>query len=168
MNELPGWLFDNGPIRAIQDFFGPDYPLPFRILSLLGDTWGIVLVVGLAFWWFGRRALYAVVGIVIAGAATKLALSTVFHQSRPGGPGIVVYEHLEVGSFPSGHVYATVGPWGLLFALGFVPFWVPALATVLVGLGRLYLGTHYLGDVLGGVFFGVVLVWIYAKLWPHL
>lgn len=163
MQEL---LFGTEPIRWIQDFFGLGHPLPFRIFSLLGDTWGMLLVVGLAFWAWGRRPFYAVAGIVVVGAATKVLLSTLFQQDRPEGPGIVVYEQLEVSSFPSGHVYEAVGPWGLLWVLGCVPFWVPALVAVLVSLGRLYLGTHYLGDVLAGIAFAAVLVWIYSKAWP--
>lgn len=160
------WLFGNAPIRWIQQLIGLGHPLPFRIFSLLGDTWGVVLAVGIALWLFGRRAAYAVAGIVVAGGATKMGLSKLFQQSRPQGPGIVVYEHLEVSSFPSGHVYAAVAPWGLLFALGLVRWWVPALVAVLVGLGRMYLGVHYVGDVLGGVVFGAVLVAAYAKVWP--
>jgi membrane-associated phospholipid phosphatase len=166
MNGVPEWLFGTEPIQWVQQFFGLGHPLPFRIFSLLGDTWGILLVVGLAFWLFGRRTMYALVGIVVVGAATKLFLSDFFNVSRPEGPGIMVYEHLEVGSFPSGHVYEAVGPWGLLYALGCVPLWVPALIAALVGLGRLYLGTHYLADVLAGIAFGVLLVWLYAKAWP--
>ena len=168
MSRAWEWLFGNEAIRWFQHLIGLGHPLAFRVFSLAGDTWGVLLVVGLALWLFGRRAAYPLVGIVVAGAATKLGLTALFHQARPEGPGIVVYEHLEVGSFPSGHVYEAVGPWGLLYVLGFVPFWVPAGVTVLVSLGRLYLGTHHLGDVLGGVLFGSLLVWIYAKLWPAL
>lgn len=160
------WLFGNEAIAAVQQFFGLGHPLPFRAFSLLGDTWGVLLAVGVALWLFGRRAAYPVVGIVVVGAATKLLLSSLFQQTRPEGPGIVVYDHLEVSSFPSGHVYAAVGPWGLLFALGFLPFWVPVLVTLLVGLGRIYLGAHYVGDVVGGVAFGVPLVWAFARVWP--
>ena len=161
-------LFGNGPIQWIQHLFGLGHPLPFRIMSLLGDTWGMLFVLGLTFWIFGRRPFYATAGIVVVGAATKVLLSTLFHQTRPRGPGIVVYEHLDVSSFPSGHVYEAVAPWALLWVLGCVRFWVPATIAVLVSLGRLYLGTHYLGDVLGGIIFAAILVWIYAKLLPHL
>lgn len=166
MNKAWEWLFGDAPIQAVQHFFGLGHPLPFRVLSLLGDTWGVLLVVGLALWLFGRRTMYALVGIVVVGAVTKLFLSDLFSVSRPAGPEIVVYEHLALGSFPSGHVYEAVGPWGLLYALGLVPLWVPALVAALVGLGRMYLGVHYLADVLAGMLFGAVLVWIYARLWP--
>lgn len=168
MDALWEFLFGPAPIRWVQEFFGLGHPLPFRIFSLIGDTWGIILVIGVAFWLFGRRSAYATIGIVILGAATKVLLSNIFSQSRPSESAVVVYQHLEIGSFPSGHVYETVGPWGLLFALGCIPFWVPALATVLVSVGRIYLGTHFIGDILGGIFFGVLLVWAYHKIWPRL
>lgn len=167
MTDLWTILFGNEPIRWIQQLFGLGHPLPFRLFSLLGDTWGMILAMGIAFWLFGRERLYATAGIVAVGAATKVLLSMVFQQTRPSGAGIVVYEHLDVSSFPSGHVYATVGPWGLLAVLGCIAFGAAALTVVLVGLGRLYLGTHYLGDVLGGIVFGAALVWVYHRLWPR-
>lgn len=166
MIDAVQWLFSNEPIRWVQQLFGPGHPLPFRIFSLLGDTWGILFVVGFGFWLFGRRVMYSLVAIVAVGAATKLLMSSLFSISRPSGPEITVYEHLEVGSFPSGHVYEAVAPWGSLYVLGCVPLWVPTAVAVLVGLGRLYLGVHYLADVLAGVAFGAVLVWIHAATWP--
>ena len=167
MSALLEVLFGNQPIAWVQGFFGLGHPLPFRVLSLLGDTWGMMLVIGLALWFFGREAMHAVVGMVAAGAVTKALLSLAFSQSRPAGPGIVVYDQLEWSSFPSGHVYETVGPWGLLWALGYLPIWIPVAMTVLVSLGRLYLGVHYLGDVAGGVIFALPLVWAYARVWPR-
>lgn len=165
---MEAFFFGTEPIRWIQDLFGLGRPLAFRIFSLLGDTWGMLLVAGVALWVFGRRTFHAVLGVVLAGAATKLLLSKVFQQDRPEGSEIVVYERLEVSSFPSGHVYAAVGPWGLLWAVGCIPFWVPALMALLVSLGRLYLGTHFVGDVAAGVGFAAVLVWAYHRALPRL
>jgi membrane-associated phospholipid phosphatase len=163
---LETFFFGTEPIAWVQEFFGRGHPLPFQIFSLLGDTWGILFALGLGFWLFGRRALYPLVGVVVAGAAAKLLLASLFSVSRPTGSGIVVYEDLEIGSFPSGHVFQGVGPWGLLYALGHVRLWVPALVATLVALGRVYLGVHFVGDVLAGVVFGALLVWGYWKVWP--
>lgn len=166
MEGLREIFFGEAPIRWVQELFGLGHPLPFRVLSLIGDTWGMMAVIGFGFWLFGRRVLYALVGIVVAGAATKVALTELFAVPRPRGPGIVVYEHLEIGSFPSGHVYEAVGPWGLLYAMGHVPLRVPVAIAALVGLGRLYMGTHFLADVLAGALFAAGLVWAFVKLWP--
>jgi membrane-associated phospholipid phosphatase len=167
MNDLMSFFFGTEPIRWIQQLFGLGHPLPFRIFSLLGDTWGMIAITGAALWLFGRERMHAVAAAVAAGAAAKVALSTVFQQQRPRGGGIVVYEHLEVSSFPSGHVFEAVGPWGMLFALGCVSLAVAALVVVLVALGRLYLGTHFVGDVVGGMVFGAVFVWLFFRGWQR-
>lgn len=167
MDGITTFLFGTGPIQWIQQFFGLGHPLPFRIFSLLGDTWGMILIVGVAFWLFGRERLHAAAAVVVTGAAAKVLLSSVFQQERPRGDDIVVYERLEVSSFPSGHVFEAVGPWGLLFALGCISLGLAALVVVLVGLGRLYLGAHFLGDVLGGIVFGVAFVWLFHRGWPE-
>lgn len=166
MIELPEWMFGNDAIVFVQEMFGLGHPLPFRAFSLLGDTWGIILVVGLSLWLFGRRAMYSVIGIVVVGAALKLLLTDIFAVPRPSGAEIVVYDRLEIGSFPSGHVFEAVGPWGQLYALGCVALWITVAITVLVAVGRIYLGAHYLADVVAGAFLGVLLVWAYARLWP--
>lgn len=166
MDGITTLLFGTGPIRWIQQLFGLGHPLPFRVFSLLGDTWGMILIVGVAFWLFGRERLHATAAAVVAGAAAKVLLSSVFRQERPRGGGIVVYERLEVSSFPSGHVFEAMGPWGLLFALGCISLGLAALVVALVGLGRLYLGAHFLGDVLGGIVFGVAFVWLFHRGWP--
>ncbi|HEU0012119.1 MAG TPA: phosphatase PAP2 family protein [Longimicrobium sp.] len=166
MDGILTLLFGTEPIQWIQHFFGLGHPLPFRIFSLLGDTWGMILIVGVASWLFGQERLHAAAAVVATGAAAKVLLSSVFQQERPRGEGIVVYERLEVSSFPSGHVFEAVGPWGLLFALGCISFGLAALVVALVGLGRLYLGAHFLGDVVGGVVFGVAFVWLFSRGWP--
>lgn len=168
MEPIASFLFGVEPIAWIQHFFGLGHPLPFRIFSLIGDSWGMILVIGLAFWLFGRERLYATCCVVVAGAATKVLLSMAFQQERPRAVGIVVYEQLSVSSFPSGHVYEAAGPWGLLFALGCISAGLAVTMVLLVGLGRLYLGTHFLGDVLGGFVFGAAFVWLFYRAWPKL
>lgn len=167
MSDAVTWMFGNEPIRWVQQFIGLGYPAPFRAISLLGDTWGIILVAGIGLWLFGRRTLHAIVGVVAAYGAVKLLLLDLVQQGRPEGPGIVVYQHLELSSFPSGHVFAAVAPWGTLYALGRVPLMVPVLVSVAVAIGRLYLGTHYLADVLAALVLGALLVWAYDRVWPR-
>lgn len=57
---------------------------------------------------------------------------------------------MSLPSVPSGHVNTATVLWGLLYARGKIPLWLAAVVVALVGLSRLYLGAHYLADVLGG------------------
>jgi membrane-associated phospholipid phosphatase len=71
--------------------------------------------------------------------------------------------HLSFG-FPSGHVSGSVAIWGglaVLFRKRWLT-WFAALFVCLVALTRLYLGVHFLGDVLGGAVLGglmLLLAW---------
>ena len=67
-------------------------------------------MLGLVFCLFGRRPFYSLVGIVV-GAVIKVLISEMIHHPRPESSQIVVYEHLEVSSFPSGHVLEAFAPW---------------------------------------------------------
>ncbi|MDQ3522868.1 MAG: phosphatase PAP2 family protein [Gemmatimonadota bacterium] len=161
------FFFGPAPIITIQEFFGRGWPTPFHIASLLGDTWGVLLVFGIAFWLWGRQSAYPLAGIILVEAATNLAINQLIHLPRPDATGIVKYVHVPMGSFPSGHVYTATVLWGFLYATGRVPLAVPILVSIAVGLGRLYLGTHFVGDVLGGAAFGVMLVFIFVRVWPR-
>lgn len=166
MTALWDWLFSNEPIAWVQHTIGLGVPMPFRIFSWIGDTWGIILVAGIACWLFGRRALHAVLGITVAAAAARAGVLSVAWQDRPDGDGIVIYQHLEEGSFPSGHLLQAVAAWGVLAALRHTPVWVAGVITAAVFIGRLYLGAHFLGDVVAAVIMGVILVLLWARFWP--
>lgn len=169
--HMPSWFqelfFGPQPIVFVQQTLGLGWPFPFRVISLLGISWGVILVLGLALWLWGRWAAYSLAGIVVLEALASLALNRVFAVERPDAPSIVRYEHIELGSFPSGHQFTATILWGWLYASGRVPFAVPAAVVVGVAISRMYLGVHYLGDVLGAVVFGAALVWMYRRLWPR-
>jgi len=62
--------------------------------------------------------------------------------------------------FPSGHVSSVVALWGglaLLFQKKFL-YWLAAGISVLVALSRMFLGRHFLGDVLGGILLSVIII----------
>lgn len=162
---LEDFLFGNGPIRDVQQFVGRGHADAFRWIGLLGDTWGIMLALGIGMWLYGRNTAYALLGSVALAALSKLVLNLIFDVPRPSGPEIVVYEEYEISSFPSGHVYQTLIPWGVLYVRERLPLIVPVLVISAVGLSRIYLGVHYLGDVLFGIVFGVAFVAAYHFAW---
>ena len=163
---LQEFLFGTEPIRWVQQILGLGWPLPFQAVSFLGATWGVVFVLGLALWLWGREVLYAMVAIVVLEATASVLFNQIWNTPRPDGPGIVRYERLEIGSFPSGHLFAATLLWGGLRALGRIPLALAAGVIAGVGLARLYLGVHYVGDLLGAVAFALPLIWLWLHLWP--
>lgn len=170
MTGTPGWapdfLFSTDAIAWVQSLFGRGHPLPFQAADLLSGTWGVLFAVSLALWLWGRADAYAVAAIVTLESLTNLLLNRLLSVPRPSGGGIVIYEHVALDSFPSGHVFTATVLWGLLWARGRIPLWSAALVVLAVGVARLYLGVHYLGDVVAGALFGTVLVWFFHRAWP--
>lgn len=161
----PEFLFQTEPIIWVQQFFGLGHPLPFRLIDLFASTWGVLFVVGLALWLWGRGDAYALAAIVFVEALINFGLNQFLSVPRPSDPDVMKYEHIGLGSFPSGHAFTITVLWGLLWARSRVPLWLSALIIVGVGVGRLYLGVHYLADVLAGILLGVLLIWLFQTIW---
>jgi membrane-associated phospholipid phosphatase len=101
----------------------------------------------------------------------------VVHRARPSPELVGVLTPLSDPSFPSGHVVQYTTLFGVTFFLVYVLARQSVLRTtalilvsipiVLVGLSRLYLGQHWLSDVLGGYAVSVLLLvpycWAYAR-----
>jgi membrane-associated phospholipid phosphatase len=166
MPALTDILFGPAPIVWVQRTLGLGWPAPFRAISLLGISWGVVLILGLALWLWGRKDAYALGAALLVEATSNLVINRLGGVPRPSAPEIIVYQQIELPSFPSGHIYTATVLWGLLHARGRVPLWLAASVIGLVSLSRLYLGAHYLGDVLGGAVLGTFLVWGFMRSWP--
>ncbi len=161
------FLFGPEPIAAVQRIFGPGWVPLFRLVSLLGSNWGVVLGLGIAVWLAGRRTAYALAGALAVEGVVNVVLNRLVEVPRPSHPSIVVYEQVPLSSFPSGHVFTAAVVWGALWLFGRVPAAAAALAVLAVGVARLGLGVHFLGDVLGGLAFAAVLLLGFRRLWPR-
>ena len=112
-----------------------------------------------------------------AASLIVMVLKTLVHRGRPSADFVSVLTPLTDPSFPSGHVVQYTTLFGVTFFLVYVlaprSAWRTAALTllslpiVLVGLSRLYLGQHWLSDVLGGYAVSVLLLvpycWAYAR-----
>ena len=165
MSDIP-YLFDPDAVIWLQETLGLGWPDPWRAIGLLGAGWGILLVVGMSLWFWGRRVAYAVLAVVVVEAALKTVLNPLFSVSRPDATGIVKYEYVGVGSFPSGHVATAAGVWGWVALKGHIGWWLAIAATLLVGISRIYLGVHYFADVVGGIALAGVAIGIVHWVWP--
>jgi undecaprenyl-diphosphatase len=132
----------------------------------------LVLLVGLV--WFLRRRTWRplLLGIGAYGGATILSNSIKALIDRPRPPASEWLVHVSGSAFPSGHATESVAVYGIIAALAAaatpywgrrVGVWVGALIIwTMVGTTRLYLGVHWLTDVLGGTALGGV--WLFSFL----
>lgn len=144
----------------------------FGALTRLGDVWFCIFAASLiCLFLYGakqQRFVPELFVISIGSAATVWALKLFFAMPRPVEP--IALMTIDSFSFPSGHAAAAATLYGFLlwmmlgtgktdrirslFALIFF------LIIVLVGFSRLYLGVHYLSDVVAGYFVGFIWVMI--------
>ena len=145
-----------------------------KVLTWLGSTAVIVpLAVALGGWFLvGRRDWrpLAMLAVAVGGViATHNVVKLLVQRARP--PASVLIGHFTGSAFPSGHAsqaaafYAMaailVGA-GLPVRARVVTWAVAATLCVVVGFSRLYLGEHWLTDVLGGYALGIAWVSLVA------
>jgi membrane-associated phospholipid phosphatase len=132
----------------------------FRVLTDVGSpsvALALALVVCVALYRRRRLVDAALVPLVLGGAELlNLILKLSFHRERPE----VAFVHLDTYSFPSGHAMISTAAYGAFVYLAWGRVRTPRarLALVsgtvgfvaLIGFSRMYLGVHYLSDVLAG------------------
>ena len=150
-----------------------------KAVSAAGDELvaaAIVVLVTLALLVRGLRSEAGlIIGATVSGYAVRTAVKLVVARPRPSSALVEVVEQTDGYSFPSGHVLHYVVLLGTLaFILSRVikpgtarwPIFVTtAFALMIVGLSRIYLGVHWLGDVIAGYAFGAVVVASSVRTW---
>lgn len=142
------------------------YPVPDALVVAVTKYGALLIVAAVAvrWWWWGadkdrERHLAILSG---ASAALGLALNQVIllfiHRGRPYDAGLT---HLLIPasadpSFPSDH--ATLG-FAIALAMlgaGARRGWLFLIAALTLSASRVYVGTHYLSDVIGGALTGAI------------
>jgi membrane-associated phospholipid phosphatase len=133
----------------------------FRVVTFFGSPavgLAIAAVVFVVLYRRRRLADAALLPLVLGGAELlNLILKLSFHRARPE----VAFVHLDTYSFPSGHAMISTAAYGALAYLAWgrlrtssrrVTLVVGTVVLLaLIGFSRMYLGVHYLSDVLAGV-----------------
>ncbi|MFF2962584.1 phosphatase PAP2 family protein [Streptomyces sp. NPDC057963] len=134
------------------------------------DPWtmrALITVAVVVLWWRGARALAMwVAATSVLSSLLQQGLKSAVGRERPQWPNPVDSAHYA--AFPSGHAMTATVSCGLLLWLlrrhgagtrvwraALVVAWVSVIG---VGVTRLYLGVHWLSDVLGGWLLGAALV----------
>ena len=151
-------------MREIRNAPADEFMIP---ITMLGDgyvlTAMMATIVGWLAWRKAWRAAIASTTIFLAGKLFSMLLKYAIHRPRP----VELYTGADSFSFPSGHATMAAITFGILAVLASHAMnrWNRSLVYAICGLfvitiaySRIYLGVHWLSDVVGGVVFGGVVV----------
>jgi membrane-associated phospholipid phosphatase len=156
-------LFSVDPLIEIQRALGTGWEPVVRAITLLGDS-RLILVLGIAlFWYVARHRPYQVLAASLLGAGLGSLIKLLVDLPRPADPQLLLVSASTSPSFPSGHVMIATCFWGTLAWYGWIPRWVAAAIVALVMFSRVYLGAHFLGDVLFGALIGIAWLAIFHR-----
>lgn len=159
------YAFDASLTRAINSLAGTNTAIDFLMIwvSAIGVPLLVLAVAGQ--WWrqgdrdHTRHVLVATGLSFLLGLAINQVILLLVHRIRPYDAGI---SHPLIApsadpSFPSDHATATFAIAAALLMHGMhrLGLWFLA-AAVLVSVSRVYVGTHYVSDVLGGALTGII------------
>jgi membrane-associated phospholipid phosphatase len=163
-----------GPDQYVLDWMvdhrTPAWTAVMKVITTLGNTvtlYLVVIVVVIAFAIARKWQLALFVGLGSAvGSLIMVALKELFSRDRPPMPERLI--DLSSHSFPSGHAMCSTIVYGLVaVALYQVSPWVRSHVWVLVfapllalsiGVSRVYLGAHWMTDVIAGWILGALFV----------
>jgi membrane-associated phospholipid phosphatase len=165
-----GFLISNGIhwIVAIQSL-GAWLETPMKFFSFLGTEDFFFLVLPLVYWCIDANLGLRVGFILLISAYFNSVLKLLFASPRPYwvSDKVIPYAAEPWFGIPSGHAQNAVGVWGIM-AANIRKRWAWSAAFVLVffiGFSRLYLGVHFVHDVVIGWLIGGVLLWAFVKFW---
>lgn len=152
-------------------------------VSAAGTSYGALAALALAvlgtFLLRGVRPAVFLLAVAMLGVMVRTVIKLVIARPRPADELVTVMGENDGYSFPSGHVMFYVVLLGSLYFLltssalsGRTIRLVQAtiaVALVLTGISRIYLGVHWLSDVVAGFVYGAALVtavaWVWRR-WP--
>jgi membrane-associated phospholipid phosphatase len=138
----------------------------FRGITELGSDYFYMILIAVGFWTVNKRASILTAFVLAASSTSNYWLKITFKNPRPPAtnwlPGVQASNY----SLPSGHAQNSTTLWGWL-GIKIKTWWMSILSTVLIvmiGLSRIYIGVHWLEDVLLGWAVGLLLLIVLWRL----
>jgi undecaprenyl-diphosphatase len=167
--------------QAIQRLIcGPALDLPMSALSTVGEGWFLALIVIALAWKVNRdrpealRAALRGLAILVVTGVLVAVIKRIVQAPRPlqllgEGHVRVLLDPLRQMSFPSGHsaAAASLAMWAWRQPAPAGRRLWPWLLAFLCGLSRVYVGAHWVTDVVGGWLLGVGVAAAVERAWPR-
>lgn len=178
----PYYRWDLAASRAVQSIAFPGAREFMLGLSALGSGWlpvALVGVAGIALFLarYRTESLVLMAGAALSSSANSL-LKILSGRPRPGDDLVSVITTVNHASFPSGHTVFFVVFFGFLLYLAYVLRLRPGLRHLLfavlgamialIGISRMYLGAHWLSDVVGGYLIGSIWLVLMTRAYSRL
>lgn len=141
----------------------------FRAFTFLGDDQFFMIFFSIIIWCVSKTLGFWGAFVLLTSATYSNLIKDVTLLERPPIEGVT---H-PPGSyaFPSGHTLTAVTVWPYLAVrLKKKGFWIWAfIAVIMIGFSRLVLAYHFLGDILGGLAFGIpfllLFLWVSSQVY---
>lgn len=146
-----------------------DWLAPFMTtISQLGTAYVYLVIFTLIYWCFDTGLGLRIGMILMLSESLNGILKILFHSPRPYWVDSRVKAYAGESTFglPSGHSQNAVSVYGLIATSRQRKWiWIAALILILlIGISRMYLGVHFLRDVLGGWLLGFFLLYLFRML----
>lgn len=161
--QLNTWFFGLHDVIMDKVFLG---------ITTLGEAvfvliLAVIISVPLLYWRKKWQTFALWVVVIGSGVCIQIA-KLIFHRARPSGALVIE----SSASFPSGHATIAIAFYGFLAYLllreikkyRILTLAISIIIILTIGLSRLYLGVHYLSDVLAGYLVGTVWLLIGIKI----
>ncbi|MFE3457299.1 phosphatase PAP2 family protein [Nocardiopsis aegyptia] len=156
------WEAETTPILWFQGL-GDWLSVPFELITAIGSQTVFIILIALVFWCVNAGVGARLFVVVIASTTLNTLLKSLFYGARPYWFSAHVSTHATESSFgiPSGHAQGSTAMWGYLGAKTGDRRWMWAAGVLiaLICLSRVYLGVHFISDVLAGVLLGGAVLW---------
>lgn len=150
-------FFDPGIIEAFRNLL-PGLTQFFLIVTQLGSEFFYIGILLIGYWTYNKRESIVATYVLLISVVSNYWLKYFIAHDRPPASYWAVGADTPNYSTPSGHAQnsATLFGW---FSLRIRKWWmlvIGVVSTTLIGLSRVYLGVHYLDDVLLGWSIGIL------------